>query len=98
MSDVEPENSGLASGITNTAFRIGAALGLAPLASAASARTRHLAATGHGAPAALTGGYHVVFTAGWILGLSAAVIGAAFLRDGFASAGIDAAEAALAAT
>jgi MFS family permease len=98
MSDIEPENSGLASGITNTAFMTGGALDLALLASAASARARHLADTGHGALAALTGGYHVVFTAGWILGLSAAAIGAIFLRDGFAPAGIHAAEAALEAT
>jgi hypothetical protein len=98
MSDVEPENSGLASGVTNTAFMMGGALGLAVLASAASARTRHLAATGHGALAALTGGYHVVFTAGCILGLSAGAIGTIFLRDGFASTGIHQAEAALEAT
>ena len=34
MSDVEPEESGLASGIVNTAFMMGGALGLAVLASA----------------------------------------------------------------
>src|SRR5205085_2092800 len=59
MSDVEPQNSGLASGIANTAFMMGGALGLAVLASAASARTQHLVAGGQGIHAALTGGYHI---------------------------------------
>ena len=39
MSDVEPSESGLASGVTNTAFMMGGALGLAVLASLAAWRT-----------------------------------------------------------
>ena len=39
MSDVEPSESGLASGIVNTAFMMGGALGLAILASLAASRT-----------------------------------------------------------
>jgi EmrB/QacA subfamily drug resistance transporter len=81
MSDVEPKNSGLASGITNTAFMMGGALGLAVLASAAAARTHRLAATGHGPLAALTGGYHVAFAIGAAFAIAAAVIGASFLRN-----------------
>ncbi|MFY4017273.1 MFS transporter, partial [Achromobacter xylosoxidans] len=38
MSDVEPSQSGLASGVVNTAFMMGGALGLAVLASLAAAR------------------------------------------------------------
>ncbi len=41
MSDVEPEESGLASGVVNTAFMMGGALGLAVLASLAARRTEH---------------------------------------------------------
>ena len=39
MSDVEPGESGLASGVVNTAFMMGGALGLAVLASVAAAVT-----------------------------------------------------------
>ena len=39
MSDVEPEESGLASGVVNTSFMMGGALGLAVLASLAASRT-----------------------------------------------------------
>ena len=39
MSDVAPEESGLASGIVNTSFMMGGALGLAMLASVAASRT-----------------------------------------------------------
>jgi len=81
MSDVEPQDSGLASGIANTAFMMGGALGLAALASAAAARTQHLAATGHGTLAALTGGYHLAFVIGAVFAVGGAAVGAAFLRN-----------------
>ena len=58
MSDVAPEESGLASGVVNTAFMMGGALGLAVLASLAASRTDSLRAAGHGPLAALVGGYH----------------------------------------
>ena len=38
MSDVEPSESGLASGVVNTSFMVGGALGLAALASLAEAK------------------------------------------------------------
>ena len=86
MSDVEQKDAGLASGITNTAFMMGGALGLAVLASAAAAHTRSLAASGHSAPAALTGGYHVAFLLGAVFALAAAAVGAALLREGSSAA------------
>jgi len=87
MSDVEPRDSGLASGIANTAFMMGGALGLAVLASSAAARTHHLTASGHGSAAALTGGYHVAFALGAVFALGAAAVGAVFLRTRTAAAG-----------
>src|SRR5207302_3148640 len=58
MSDVAPEEAGLASGVVNTAFMMGGALGLAVLASLAASRTSSLTASGHGRPAAPVGGFH----------------------------------------
>ena len=58
MSDVEPSESGLASGVVNTSFMMGGALGLAVLASLAASRTDSLLASGDSALAALNGGYH----------------------------------------
>ena len=81
MSDVEPEQSGLASGITNTAFMMGGALGLAVLASLAAARTQSLAAAHHGLLASLTGGYHLAFALGGLFAVAAAVVGGCFLRN-----------------
>jgi EmrB/QacA subfamily drug resistance transporter len=81
MSDVEPQDAGLASGVTNTAFMMGGALGLAVLASLAASRSSHLAAAGHDTLSALTGGYHWAFALGAIFAVAAAVIGGTLLRD-----------------
>ncbi len=80
MSDVAPEESGLASGVVNTAFMMGGALGLAALASLAAARTETLEAAGSGSLEALNGGYHAALLVGALFALAAAVIGAVFLR------------------
>jgi EmrB/QacA subfamily drug resistance transporter len=81
MSDVAPEESGLASGVVNTAFMMGGALGLAVLASLAASRTDSLRAAGDGKLAALTGGYHAAFLVGAIFAVAAAATAAALLRD-----------------
>jgi EmrB/QacA subfamily drug resistance transporter len=80
MSDVPQEESGLASGVVNTAFMMGGALGLAVLASLAASRTDSLLASGGGRLDALTGGYHVAFLVGAIFALAATSLGAALLR------------------
>jgi MFS family permease len=86
MSDVEPSDAGLASGVVNTSFMMGGALGLAILASLAASRSDTLAASGDGPLAALAGGYHLAFVAGAILAVAAAVVGALLLRPGAAAA------------
>ena len=80
MSDVQPTEAGLASGIVNTAFMMGGALGLAVLASLAASRTESLEASGHGRLEALTDGYHAAFVLGAVFAFAAAAIGAIFLR------------------
>ena len=80
MSDVEPQQSGLASGLVNTSFMMGGALGLAILASVAAARTTSAMAAGVSQIAALTEGYHIAFAIGATFAITAAVLGFKVLR------------------
>ncbi|MGZ4276977.1 MAG: DHA2 family efflux MFS transporter permease subunit [Solirubrobacteraceae bacterium] len=80
MNDVEPQESGLASGVVNTAFMMGGALGLAVLASVAASRTDHLLGGGGARLDALVGGYHLAFVVGAVFALAAAVCGATLLK------------------
>jgi EmrB/QacA subfamily drug resistance transporter len=82
MSDVEPSESGLASGVVNTAFMMGGALGLAVLASLAASRTDTLVESGDGPLVALNSGYHAAFLIGALFAAAAAAVGAIFLRAG----------------
>jgi len=81
MGDVNPAEAGLASGVVNTSFMMGGAVGLAVLASVAASRTSTLLEAGHSEVAALTGGYHVAFLLGAIFAAAAAVLGATLLRE-----------------
>lgn len=73
MNDVPAEDSGLASGVVNTSFMMGGALGLAVLASMADARTDQMASLG--ALEALNSGYHLAFAVGAGFAILAALIG-----------------------
>jgi predicted MFS family arabinose efflux permease len=95
MSDVEPQESGLASGLVNTAFMMGGALGLAVLASVAASRTSALG--GAHRLAALVGGYHLAFGVGALFALTGALVGAWLLRNRAATGHAPAGEAALSA-
>jgi MFS family permease len=81
MSDVDPQDAGLASGVVNTSFMMGGALGLAVLASMAAARTESTLATGTAQAAALNAGYQLAFAAGALFALVAAGLAAWLLRD-----------------
>lgn len=81
MSDVEPGDSGLASGMVNTAFMMGGALGLAVLASLASARADALRSAGADVLLAINGGYHAAFIVGALFAALAALLGAGLIRQ-----------------
>jgi MFS family permease len=81
MGDVKPEESGLASGIVNTAFMMGGALGLAVLASLADFRTDSLLDSGESTLSALTEGFHAAFLLGAAFVIAAAAVGLALLRS-----------------
>jgi EmrB/QacA subfamily drug resistance transporter len=79
MSGTEQSDAGLASGLVNTSQQIGGALGLAILATIATARTDHVMSSAAGPaalPQALTEGFQAAFLAGAgfaVLGIVAAL-------------------------
>ena len=80
MSDVKASDAGLASGVVNTSFMMGGALGLAVLASLAAGRTNELVASGVDPLLALNRGYHLAFVVGAVFAAAASVLSAALIR------------------
>jgi EmrB/QacA subfamily drug resistance transporter len=80
MGDVEPHEAGLASGVVNTSFMMGGALGLAVLVAVSSWRTTALAAAGTDPVEALNAGFQLAFGIGAAFALVAAIVGGALLR------------------
>ena len=68
------------SGVVNTAFMMGGALGLAVLVAVSDSRFAALLADGEDRVAALNGGLNVAFAVGAVFALSAAAIGGILLR------------------
>jgi EmrB/QacA subfamily drug resistance transporter len=76
MADVDPQESGLASGLINTSLQVGGSIGLAVLAGLATTRSQELTGAGSSLPTALTGGYRLALLAGAglvLLGLLTAI-------------------------
>ena len=69
-----------ASGVVNTSFMMGGALGLAVLASLAAARSADLHARTAAAVEALNAGYQLAFLIGTTFAAAAAMLGALLIR------------------
>jgi EmrB/QacA subfamily drug resistance transporter len=76
LSAARPDEGGLASGIVNTGYQVGSALGLAVITALASVQ----GADALGDPARLTAGYSAAFTGAAVIALAGAVLAGTTLR------------------
>jgi EmrB/QacA subfamily drug resistance transporter len=81
VAGVEPGEAGLASGLVNTSRLMGGALGLALLATLATARTDGDLSHGGASPTALTDGFHLAFSVGAGFALAGALVTLFVLRQ-----------------
>ena len=81
VSHAKKEESGLASGIVNTSYQIGSALGLAIVVAIASAQTLLDENNGVGSIDALNNGYHLAFTIVAIVAAIAAIVAYVAIRE-----------------
>jgi EmrB/QacA subfamily drug resistance transporter len=80
MSGATEEDAGLASGLVNTTVQVGAALGLAVLATLSTTETESLRAAGESSASALNGGYHLGYVIGGGLVAAAIAVAVTVLR------------------
>ena len=76
MSGAKPTETGLASGIVNTSYQVGSALGLAIIVVIAAAATKNSMATGITGAGALNAGFRIAFISAAVLGAAGIVVAA----------------------
>src|SRR5215216_96552 len=80
ISNTHKEQTGLASGLVNTSYQIGSALGLAIIVAVASSQTETFENIGLPSVEALNGGFHIAFIVGAIISVIATAIAVIGLR------------------
>jgi EmrB/QacA subfamily drug resistance transporter len=80
VSHARKEESGLASGIVNTSYQIGSAIGLAIMVAIASAQTLSYQNSGIGSIDALNNGFHLAFITAAIVAAIAAIVAVMTIR------------------
>lgn len=80
VSNIHREQTGLASGLVNTSYQIGSALGLAIIVALVSSQTETLENIGLPSIQALSNGFHLAFITGSIISMVAAIIAIVSLK------------------
>jgi sugar phosphate permease len=81
VSGAKPEETGLASGIVNTSYQIGSAIGLATMVAIAGATTKSLHNKGTDQIIALNNGFQSAFLSAGVIAIAGAIIALLFLKQ-----------------
>lgn len=80
ISNVKREESGIASGLVNTTYQIGSALGLAIMVSVSAMHSEYLTSIGANIIKALNEGFHLAFIGAAIISAIAAITAVSFIK------------------
>lgn len=80
MSGAKPEETGLASGLVNTSYQIGSALGLAIIVAISNTKTKMAVAAGIQDITALNTGFQSAFIIAGIVALASSVLAVIFIK------------------
>ena len=81
MSGAKPEETGLASGLVNTSYQVGSALGLAIIVAISAAKTNSLKISGTAETIALNAGFQTAFFSAGVICVVAAIIATMYIRS-----------------